>query len=45
MMPLDTPVYEWCYDQSAGAWVQWMATIPEFKCDPDKPFAEVGEAG
>jgi hypothetical protein len=41
MMPADCSVYEWCYDQKQGAWVQWMDTIPEFKCDPEKPFSEV----
>ena len=21
--------------------VEWMTTVPEFKCDPDKPFASI----
>jgi dynein heavy chain len=25
----------------ARAWVPWMDTMPEFKCDPDKPFAQI----
>jgi dynein heavy chain len=25
----------------AGTWVPWMDTMPEFKCDPDKPFAQI----
>lgn len=41
MLPEANNVYEWCYDQQQRTWVQWMATIPEFKCDPDKPFSEV----
>jgi len=42
MMPPDATVYEFCFDQKAGSWVEWMTTIPEFVCDPDKPFSEVG---
>lgn len=41
MLPEESSVYEWCYDQEGRQWVQWMSTIPEFKCDPDKPFSEV----
>ena len=39
--PADAPVYEWCYDAASGGWVRWMATIPEYKCDVDKPFASL----
>lgn len=41
MLPAESTVYEWCYDQEAGQWVEWMSTIPDFKCDPDMPFSEV----
>ena len=44
MFPEGTSVYEWCYDTSAdgpGGWVGWMSTVPDFKCDPDKPFSEI----
>lgn len=34
-------VYEWHYDQAARAWVDWMATVPEYKCNPEQPFAEI----
>ncbi|WIA11828.1 hypothetical protein OEZ85_011917 [Tetradesmus obliquus] len=41
LMPASASVYEWCYDRQACAWVPWMGTLPEFKCDPDKPFAQI----
>ncbi len=41
MLPAGSSVYEWCYDQETAGWVTWMDTIPDFKCDPDRPFAEV----
>ena len=41
MFPEQATVYDWCYDQQGKAWVLWMATIPEFKCDPDKTFSDV----
>lgn len=22
-------------------WVGWMATVPDFRCDPDRPFSEI----
>lgn len=25
----------------AQAWVPWLDTIPEFKCDPTKPFSQI----
>ena len=34
VFPDSLTVYDWCYDQESSAWVQWMATIPEFRCDP-----------
>ncbi len=43
LMPDSSSVYEWCYDQQQQTWVPWMSTIPEFKCDPEKPFSEVRE--
>jgi len=39
--PREASVYDYCFDQASGAWMEWMTTIPEFNCDPDKPFAEV----
>lgn len=30
----------WCALQ-AQAWVPWLDTIPEFKCDPSKPFSQI----
>ena len=36
-------VYDWCFDQEQRTWVQWMDTVPEFKCDPDRPFSQVFE--
>ena len=41
MMPTDKSVYHWCWDQDQMKWVGWMDTIPEFKADPDMPFAEM----
>ncbi|GAX80571.1 hypothetical protein CEUSTIGMA_g8008.t1 [Chlamydomonas eustigma] len=37
----DSTVYDWCLNQVDGTWMQWMDTVPEFKCDPDKPFAQI----
>ena len=34
-------MYDWCYDQTTCAWIPWMETIPEFKPNPDRPFAEI----
>jgi hypothetical protein len=41
MPSMEHTVYEYCFDQTAGTWVGWMSTIPEFQCNPDKPFSEV----
>lgn len=41
VMPALAPVYEWCYNTTSRAWVQWMDTVPEFNCDPDKPFSQI----
>ncbi|KAF6265909.1 dynein heavy chain 2 [Scenedesmus sp. NREL 46B-D3] len=41
LMPSAASVYEWCYDRQAGVWVPWMDTMPEFQCDPNKPFAQI----
>eukprot|EP00955_Chlamydomonas_euryale_P031479 330690-Chlamydomonas_euryale.AAC.4 len=41
MFPAELSVYEWCYDQSEAKWVEWMDTVPEFKCDPDRPFSQI----
>ena len=42
MFPNDQSfVYDWCFDQEQRSWVKWMDTVPEFKCDPDKPFSQV----
>ncbi|GLC56009.1 hypothetical protein PLESTB_001054700 [Pleodorina starrii] len=48
MLPGTGTVYDWvyditgsCTDTGAPGWVGWMATVPEFKCDPDRPFAEI----
>ncbi|KAF8071068.1 Dnah1 [Scenedesmus sp. PABB004] len=41
MPPGDASVYEWAYDREAHAWVPWMDTVPEFRCDPDRPFASI----
>ncbi len=43
LFPEGSSVYEWCYDQKERTWVQWMDTVPEFKCDPDRPFSQVCE--
>lgn len=39
--PGERDVYAYCFDQDTCQWVDWMATIPEFKCDPDRPFSEI----
>ena len=41
MMPTEKSVYQWCWNQETMGWVGWMDTIPEFKADPDLPFAEM----
>ncbi|EFJ44217.1 dynein heavy chain 2, partial [Volvox carteri f. nagariensis] len=48
MMPATGSVYDWVYDvtgsfteNGAPGWAGWMATVPEFRCDPDRPFAEI----
>ncbi len=41
MMPQGAHVYEWVFDQGERRWVAWMDTLPEFKCDPDKPFSQI----
>lgn len=41
MMPDNESVYEWVFDQQQMQWVDWMTTIPEFKCNPDTPFANI----
>jgi dynein heavy chain, axonemal len=41
MMPASESVYEWVLDTETMQWVDWMATIPDFKCNPDKPFADI----
>lgn len=33
-MLLDCPVLQ------TQAWVPWLNTVPEFKCDPSKPFSQ-----
>ena len=39
--PSERSVYEWSYDQEAGRWVDWMATVPEFSLDPATPFSSI----
>ncbi|GLI62391.1 hypothetical protein VaNZ11_005010 [Volvox africanus] len=48
MLPASGTVYDWVYDVTGSftdtggpGWVGWMATVQEFKCDPDRPFAEI----
>ena len=52
MFPAGAPAYEWCLDCSCSGggnggaaggagWVRWMATVPEYKCDVDRPFAQL----
>jgi dynein heavy chain, axonemal len=41
MMPDSESVYDWMFNQEQMQWVDWMTTIPEYKCDPDKPFADI----
>jgi hypothetical protein len=41
MMPEAESVYEWALDTETLAWVDWMATVPDFKCNPDRPFADI----
>jgi dynein heavy chain, axonemal len=41
MFPEASSVYDWFYNQEDRTWVKWMATIPEFKCDPELPFASI----
>ncbi|KXZ54227.1 hypothetical protein GPECTOR_5g319 [Gonium pectorale] len=46
MMPTLGSVYDWVYDvngswKEGGGWVGWMETVPDFKCDPELPFAEI----
>eukprot|EP00898_Chlorokybus_atmophyticus_P004944 jgi/Chlat1/5450/Chrsp36S00417 len=38
---IEKTVYEWCYDADKMEWVEWMQTVPEFRVNPDKPFAEI----
>ena len=37
----DCSMYEYCFDQDERRWVDWMSTIPEYKVNPEQPFAEV----
>lgn len=39
--PVDKSVYEWCYSHDENAWMEWMSTVQEFRCDPGKPFHEI----
>lgn len=39
--PAEASVYEWCWDAVGKQWVPWMSTVPEFKCDPELPFAQI----
>lgn len=48
MLPAAASVYDYVYDMTGSfteggspGWVGWMATVPEFRCDPDRPFAEI----
>ena len=41
MMPASESVYEWTFDQGTLQWIDWMDTIPDFKCNVDKPFADI----
>ncbi|KAG2485619.1 hypothetical protein HYH03_015682 [Edaphochlamys debaryana] len=50
MFPEGSSVYDWVYDTTGefsgedgggGGWVGWMSTVPEFKCDPDRPFSDI----
>ena len=41
MPPTDQPVHEWCFVQDSATWEAWMDTAPEYKCDPDMPFADI----
>lgn len=39
--PESETVYEWTFDQQEMRWVDWMATAPEYRCNPDTPFADI----
>lgn len=39
--PESETVYEWTFDQEEMRWVDWMDTAPEYKCNPDMPFADI----
>jgi hypothetical protein len=39
--PATNPVYEWAFNQAELRWVDWMETIPEYRCNPEQPFAEI----
>lgn len=41
MCPTSESVYEWHYDIENRTWVDWMTTIPDYKCNPDMPFSEI----
>ncbi|MEW5298367.1 MAG: hypothetical protein WDW36_001499 [Sanguina aurantia] len=47
LFPPGGTVYDWCFDQELGeasqqrGWMPWMGTVPEFSCDPDRPFSEI----
>jgi dynein heavy chain, axonemal len=41
MYPAIGLVYDWVFDVQSLSWVDWMKTVPEYKCQPDQPFPDI----
>ncbi len=43
MLAVLQPDYPYLYVDllKRRTWIEWMSTVPEFVCDPEKPFAEL----
>jgi len=39
--PKDGDVQDWCYDPSAGTWVNWVDTLEKFSVDDDAEFSTI----
>jgi P-loop containing dynein motor region len=41
MYPATGQVFDWAFDYQTLSWVEWMATVPEYKCRADQNFADI----